>query len=191
MSQAPPISQTAAPPSSAPRLVVLMGVAGSGKSTVGRLLATQLGWQFLDSDAYHPEENRQKMSAGLPLNDGDRRPWLERLRRVLDAHLQCETGAVVACSALKRSYRRILGTERPAIALVHLAGTPELLAQRLATRRNHFFPPDLLDSQLQTLETPSGAVHLSIEQAPDALCQCIIRQCWPNPSPPNGVPPTC
>lgn len=167
--------------STAPRLAVVMGVAGSGKSTVGRLLATQLGWSFLDADAFHPEANVKKMSAGLPLDDDDRRPWLQRLRRVMDAHLNVGTGAVVACSALKRSYRRILGTERPDVALIHLEGTPELLARRLARRRDHFFPPGLLDDQLQTLETPDRALHLNIEQTPRALCRRIAGQWWSRP----------
>lgn len=180
-----------APELPVPKLVLIMGVAGSGKSTLGRLLATDLGWPFLDADAYHPDENRQKMAAGHPLNDDDRRPWLQRLRRVMDAHLEAETGAVVACSALKRSYRRILGTERPNVALIHLEGTPELLAQRLANRRDHFFPADLLNDQLATLETPARALHLNVEQSPEALCRRLVRRWWPEPRQLRGGPPTC
>jgi gluconokinase len=137
-----------------PRIWLLMGVSGCGKTVVGERLAQRLGARFVDADDLHPPENKAKMSAKVPLTDDDRRPWLERLRReVIDATPVGGT-AVLACSALKRAYRRVLMDGAPGVQLIHLHGPRELIAERLAARKGHFMPPDLLRSQLETLETP-------------------------------------
>ena len=140
----------------APRIWLLMGVCGCGKTVVGEALAARLGATFVDADKLHPPENVAKMSAKVPLTDADRQPWLERVRReVIDA---TPAGAVtvLGCSALKRSYRRVLMEGAPGVQLVHLHGTRELIAGRLAARKGHFMPPELLDSQLATLEAPDA-----------------------------------
>lgn len=129
--------------------VIAMGVSGSGKSTVGALLARELGGEFLDGDDLHPAANVEKMAAGIPLDDQDREPWL----REIGARMAGATGTmVIGCSALKRSYRDIIRTAAPDTAFVHMRGSRELLAERMAARPGHFMPLSLLDSQLATLE---------------------------------------
>jgi len=131
-----------------------MGVSGSGKTTVGRALAARLGLPFTDGDDLHPRANVEKMAAGIPLTDEDRAPWLDAVGDVLAAG-----DAVVACSALRRTYRDRLRTAAPDLALVFLHGDPELLVSRLRGRAGHFMPASLLDSQLATLEPPSADEH--------------------------------
>ena len=133
-----------------PPLIVAMGVSGSGKSTVGALLAERLGVTFLDADDLHPLTNLDKMSAGVPLTDDDRWPWLARVGEAMAE--ASGTGIVVACSALKRSYRDAIRAEAPAAYFVHLDGSREVLADRLGSREGHFMPATLLDSQLEALE---------------------------------------
>lgn len=163
-------------PTEGVRAVVLMGVCGTGKTTIGRLLSKHLGWEFFDGDDFHPESNVAKMAAGRPLEDEDRRPWLEALRSLLDRRLEGGRETILACSALRTSYRSILGTERPSVLLVHLKGSPQLLARRLATRQGHFMPAGLLESQLATLEDPgSGALQLDVEATPPELCLEVVR----------------
>lgn len=129
--------------------VIAMGVSGCGKSTVGRLLAQELGGEFLDGDDLHPEANVAKMAAGIPLDDADREPWL----RLIGEKMAGASGTmVIGCSALKRAYRDIIRAAAPDTAFVHLHGTRELLADRMAARPGHFMPVSLLDSQLATLE---------------------------------------
>ena len=153
--------------------LVLMGVAGSGKTTVGRQLADQLGWLFFDADDFHPPQNIAKMSAGQPLDDGDREPWLVRLRWLLDEHLATETPLVLACSALRERYRHALGLGRPQLGLVHLSGSRQLLAARLEQRSGHFAGVGLLDSQLATLEPPTDALVVDVAEDPELLCRRI------------------
>lgn len=129
--------------------IVAMGVAGCGKSTVGAALAERLGAGFLDGDSLHPQANIDKMAAGTPLNDDDRAPWLAEIGRRFPAS---ESSLVIACSALKRSYRDIIRDADPSVVFVHLQGTRELLDARMKARPGHFMPPSLLDSQLATLE---------------------------------------
>ncbi len=158
------------------QVVMLMGVCGTGKSTVGRLLAQRLAWPFFDGDDFHPEANRKKMESGQPLDDDDRRPWLEALRDLIRRRLTAAGPAVLACSALKQSYRQLMVLDDPRILLVHLTGPPEILAQRLRLRRDHFMPPGLLGSQLQILEPPGGeALTLDVEASPETLCDLILE----------------
>ena len=136
-------------------VVVVMGVCGSGKTEIGRLLAARLGCDLLDGDDFHPAANVEKMQAGTPLADADRWPWLDRLAAEIGARLADGRGGVVACSALARRYRDRLGITRPGVVLVHLDGDRDLLARRLAARQGHFMPATLLDSQLAALERPT------------------------------------
>ncbi len=146
-----------------PRVVIVMGVAGSGKSTIGALLASRNGGSFHDADDFHLLANIAKMTAGLPLNDRDRAPWLERLRHeVIDA---APAGGltVLACSALKKSYREQLGVGTPGVALVYLKGDAATLKNRLAARPNHYMKAGMLDSQLAILEEPLPAEGITVE----------------------------
>uniref|UniRef100_UPI00292F3BBC gluconokinase n=1 Tax=Clavibacter michiganensis TaxID=28447 RepID=UPI00292F3BBC len=160
--------------------VIVMGVSGSGKSTVGDLLAQDVGVPFIDGDDLHPEANRRKMAEGHALDDDDRRPWLEEVGRALAG--RPEGGPVVACSALKRSYRDILRAAAPDAVFVHLAGDHELLAERLGSREGHFMPSSLLASQLRTLE-PLGddeqGITLDITDDPVALADAAVRELLP------------
>jgi gluconokinase len=144
------------------RAVVVMGVAGAGKTVVGRGLARRLGWRFIDGDDHHPALNRAKMSAGIPLSDEDRWPWLDRLRALLDEGVAAGTGTVLACSALKASYRARLGTDEPHVGVVFLDGDPTVIEARLQARRGHYMPASLLGSQLAALEPPSDAVRVDV-----------------------------
>jgi gluconokinase len=152
-----------------PTVLLVMGVSGSGKSTIGRALAASLGWAFIDADDFHPPANLDKMSAGQPLTDADRAPWLNVIRERIAAALTADTPAVVACSALKQSYRDHLFVNRQRMRLVYLRGPRDLLAARLATRAGHFMPPGLLDSQLASLEEPADALVASITPPPAEL----------------------
>ncbi|MCC6415395.1 MAG: gluconokinase [Opitutaceae bacterium] len=152
-----------------------MGVAGSGKTTVGELLARELGWRFDDADAFHPPANVAKMSAGAPLTDAERAPWLAAIRRHLDDCLARGEPAVVTCSALKQHYRDVLLQSNPATALVYLQGTREQLWARISARQNHFMKPAMLDSQLAALEEPAAALVLNIAPPPTELVAAIRR----------------
>jgi carbohydrate kinase (thermoresistant glucokinase family) len=158
-----------------PRVLLLMGVSGSGKTTVGRLLAASLGWTFTDADDFHPPANVAKLSAAIPLTDDDRAPWLANVRRHIDTRLAARENTVLACSALKSSYRDLLLNDPGCVKLIHLKGSPELLATRLAGRSGHFAPPALLASQLSALEEPRYALTLDIAPDPDVLVASIRR----------------
>jgi gluconokinase len=152
-----------------------MGVAGSGKSTVGRLLAERLGWPFLDGDDLHPAENVEKMRRGIPLTDADRLPWLERMKELAAGCLSRGESAVLACSALKESYRRILSGGDPRVRFVYLRADPALLASRLEKRTGHFFARTLLDSQLAALEEPAEAIVVDASQPAEAAVRAILQ----------------
>ncbi len=159
--------------------IVLMGVSGSGKTTVGRLLAGQLGWLYQEGDALHPAANVAKMRAGTPLDDTDRWPWLHAIAAVIDGWRAAATPGVVTCSALKRAYRDIIVGARADVALVYLHGSRALLLERMQHRTDHFMPASLLDSQLATLEEPAPdehAVRVAIGPAPDALVAAILAR---------------
>jgi gluconokinase len=155
-------------------IIVLMGVSGSGKTTVGRMLADHLGWEFDDGDALHPAANRDKMSRGVPLTDADRAPWLRRVRRLIESRTQRQINAIVACSALKRAYRDTIVVDPAQVRVVYLKGSQELIARRLAARVGHFMPPSLLPSQFEALEEPSGATTVDISGTPEQTVNAII-----------------
>ena len=164
---------------SAPRSYVVMGVAGAGKSTVGAALAHALGREFVEGDAYHPASNVQRMAAGIPLTDADRAPWLEALAARLRAAEEVGAGLVMACSALKRSYREVLRAGADGITFIYLHGDRGLLAGRLAQRRDHFMPPSLLDSQLAALEPPASdedAWAYDISLAPREIVAAVVER---------------
>src|SRR5438552_269499 len=151
-------------------IVVLMGVSGSGKTTIGRVLAQELGWSFIDADDYHPAANVEKMHRGLPLNDDDRRPWLQTLRRLADDATERHEDVVLACSALKHAYQEYLEQDVPEnVRYVYLSGSEELIRQRLAARKGHFMNPGLLHSQFETLEPPEDAVVIDVTPSPEAV----------------------
>ncbi|MFF0478551.1 gluconokinase, GntK/IdnK-type [Streptomyces sp. NPDC004284] len=160
-----------------PRLLLVVGVSGSGKSTVGRLLAARLGWEYRDADEFHSEADRAKMAAGHALTDSDRGPWLEAIGEWMDGAIAARRQAVVTCSALKRAYRDTLLEGRPEVLLVYLHGSHELLGARLAGRHGHFFPADLLDTQLAVLQEPEPDEHplvVEIDQPPEAVVTAVL-----------------
>jgi len=149
-------------------IAIVMGVTGSGKTTVGRLLAEQLGWTFADADDFHPRANVEKMERGVPLNDDDRAPWLDRLRVQIMNWIANGQSAVLACSALKRNYRQELSVG-PEVRFVYLKGSPELIAKRLRLRRGHFADEKILAGQFADLEEPETAVTVDIAQTPEKI----------------------
>jgi gluconokinase len=162
-----------------PCALILMGVSGSGKSTIADQLARRLRWRYEDGDKFHPASNVAKMSAGHPLTDDDRWPWLQAIADEIDRVCGIGQRAVIACSALKRAYRDILVHGRSDVRIVYLKGTQELIAKRLAARKNHFMPPGLLDSQFRTLEPPDASenpVTVSIDATVEVIVDDIIRR---------------
>ncbi|MGA7953704.1 MAG: gluconokinase [Gloeobacterales cyanobacterium] len=149
-------------------IIILIGVSGSGKTTVGQALSTLTGWSFLDADDYHPEANISKMSRGEPLTDADRAPWLEILRTEIAARLACGEDAILACSALKKAYRQQLQVDPAQVHCVYLKVSPELLQNRLEQRPDHFMKPSMLSSQLETLEEPDSTEALTVEVLADS-----------------------
>jgi gluconokinase len=153
-------------------IVVLMGVTGVGKTTVGRMVALDLGWVFLDADDFHPQENVAKMRSGVPLNDADREPWLNALRSEIDARLEARESAVLACSALKQSYRDRLAASE-AVRFVHLHGDEALIRERLLARSGHYMDPGLLASQFAALEEPHGVLVVDVRATPRDIASRI------------------
>ncbi|WP_067483186.1 gluconokinase [Actinomadura hibisca] len=158
-----------------PLVVVVTGVSGSGKTTVGELLAERLGWEYAEADDFHPPANITKMRAGTPLTDADRRPWLHAIGAWIDGRLAAGAPGVVTCSALKRSYRDLLTGGRERVLLVYLDGDKELIARRISARSGHFFKPEMLDSQFRDLEPP--APDEPVVRVPiDAPAEEIVRR---------------
>jgi carbohydrate kinase (thermoresistant glucokinase family) len=162
-----------------PPILVIMGVSGSGKSTVAKKLAARLGWPFVEGDTLHPEINIAKMHAGIPLTDADRQPWLERVAAWIDAQRANKQPGIITCSALKRAYRQFIIGDRPEVRLVYVRGGRDLIAQHFAGRQDHFMPASLLRSQIDTLEEPDPSEDpLTIEASapPDQIAEEIIRR---------------
>ncbi len=159
-----------------PVVLVMMGVSGSGKTTIAQGVAAQVGWDVVEGDRFHPLANIAKMSSGIPLDDADRLPWLRAIATVIDQHLEAGKSAVVACSALKRAYRDILIGSRKNVPLVYLQGSRELIGERVAARKDHFMPPALLDSQFATLEEPGADEHpivVSVLPTPPVIVEAV------------------
>ncbi len=160
------------PANNRPVIAVVMGVSGSGKTTVASLLADTFGWAFQEGDKLHPPANVEKMSRGTPLTDADRLPWLRKIAEVIDGWRAQGQSGVVTCSALKRSYRDIIAGDRPDVRLIYLKGSPDLIRRRMAQRHGHFMPSSLLDSQFSILEEPSpdeNAIVVDIGRPPEQI----------------------
>ncbi|MDC7221198.1 MAG: gluconokinase [Spirochaetales bacterium] len=157
-------------------VILIMGVSGCGKTTVGELTAQALGWPYLEADSFHPEENLRKMSGGTPLTDEDRWPWLEAIRQKIAAFQRRGESAVFTCSALKESYRQFLGEGlgKP-IEWVYLKGSYETIRERMASRKGHYFKSDMLKSQFDALEEPDYGLILSIDDSPEQLSRAIVN----------------
>jgi gluconokinase len=157
------------------QIILIMGVAGSGKSTIGQRLAQELAWPYYEADDFHSAANKAKMSAGTPLTDDDRAPWLAAIRAEIDRCIAQRECAVFTCSGLKDHYRRVLLSGAPEVTLVYLHGDADTLFQRLSQRSGHFMKPAMLQSQLDALEVPSDALTLDIRETPADLV-ATIRQ---------------
>jgi gluconokinase len=156
------------------RFILVMGVAGSGKTFIGKALANQLGWDFYDADDFHPPSNIAKMASGAPLNDDDRTPWLIALHQLISACLKENRPGVLACSALKEKYRQILLGDQTNVQIVYLKGSYELIRSHLAGRAEHFMKPEMLQSQFVALEEPADALTMDISLPVDEIVGKII-----------------
>jgi gluconokinase len=165
--------------STSPCALILMGVSGSGKTTIGERLAARMSWRYEDADTFHPASNVAKMSAGQPLTDDDRWPWLKAIAAEIDRACAAGERVVIGCSALRRAYRDVLVHGRDDVRFIYLDGTQALIADRLGQRKGHFMPPGLLASQFQTLEPPTPderAVTVSIDAQVEVIVDRIISQ---------------
>ena len=158
------------------RFVIVMGVAGSGKTTVGELLAKELGWSFHDADGFHPPENIEKMTNGIPLTDSDRIPWLAALHDLISTSLKENRLAVLACSALKESYRQKLLEGNEGVQIVYLKGSYDLLWSRLSLRKDHYMKPQMLRSQFEALEEPANALTVDVSMPVKDIVNEVLKQ---------------
>lgn len=160
-------------------ILLVMGVSGSGKTTVGAMLAGRLGWTYAEADDFHPPANVAKMHQGIPLTDEDREPWLAAIAAWMDERIAAGQSAVVTCSALKRAYRDLLRDGRPQVRLVYLHGTKDLIGRRMAARHGHFFPAKLLESQFADLEEPRPDEHpvvVSVDAPAAEIVDAIVQR---------------
>lgn len=153
-----------------------MGVSGSGKTTVGRKLAAELGWEYFEADDFHPAANIAKMSRGEPLTDADRAPWLARIRAKMEDRAGAGASAVFTCSALKAAYRRVLTDGLPGVLIVHLHGDPETIVERVRGRRGHFMKAEMVRSQFEALEPPAAALTIDTRRAPEEIVARIREE---------------
>ena len=158
------------------RFLIVMGVSGSGKTSVGKALAEYLRWEFYDADDFHPPENVAKMASGLPLDDSDRAPWLAALHDLISSSLQQNKSGVLACSALKERYRQQLLQGNDGVQLVYLKGSYDLIWSRMATRTDHYMKPHMLHSQFEALEEPSNALTVDISLSVEEILQLVLEQ---------------
>jgi gluconokinase len=164
----------------APLVFLIMGVSGSGKTTLAEALAKRLGWDFLDADHFHPPENIAKMTAGIPLDDSNRTPWLAALHERLLAILKAERRPVLACSALKEKHRAQLLDGLDGVVIVHLAGSFDVIHSRLEGRRGHFMKAEMLRSQFDALESPEHALIVDVSTPLDEAVEMILKTCFPD-----------
>jgi gluconokinase len=157
-------------------ILVLMGVSGSGKTTIGAMLAEALQWRFYEGDDLHSAANRSKMAHGIALTDADRLPWLHRIRRLIERCLSDGVDAVIACSALKRSYRQAIVTDARQVRVVYLKGSPKLIKGRLGKRKGHFMPSSLLPSQFEALEEPRDAITIDVADPPAQIVEAVRKR---------------
>ena len=172
-----------------PCALIVMGVSGSGKSTIAGRLAERLKWRCEDGDKFHPKSNVEKMSAGHPLTDEDRRPWLQAIADEIDRVRRDRERVVIACSALKRAYRSILVHGRNDVRIIYLEGSRELIGKRLNMRKGHFMPPTLLESQFNTLEPPDKSedpIVVDIAPSVEAIVDHIVAELKPDPAGPTA-----
>ncbi|HJR78984.1 MAG TPA: gluconokinase [Anaerolineales bacterium] len=158
------------------RFIIVMGVAGSGKTTVGQSLAGQLGWDFYDADGFHPPENISKMASGIPLDDSDRAPWLASLHALIAASLKEDRPGVLACSALKESYRQRLLDGNHDVLIVYLKGGFDLIWSRISARNDHYMKPQMLRSQFEALEEPKDVLTVDVSKSVEEIVQEILEQ---------------
>ena len=161
------------------KAIILMGVSGCGKTSVGEALSAKLGWPFYDGDDFHPQANIDKMAQGIPLDDDDRQPWLERLHALIVEQLDQGRSLIVASSALKESYRQTLKGDRDEVAFVHLVGGFDLIYDRMKQRSDHYMKAEMLQSQFDTLEKPQDALSVPIDQSVSAIVEAIGEQLDP------------
>jgi gluconokinase len=159
----------------ATRFIIVMGVSGSGKTSVGKSLAEHLGWDFYDADDFHPPANVSKMARGIPLDDSDRAPWLAALHDLISCSLQKDRPGVLACSALKERYRQQLLDGNPAVQFVYLKGTYDLIWSRMSARTDHYMKPHMLQSQFETLEEPDNALVIDIATSVEEIVREILK----------------
>ena len=157
-------------------VIILMGVAGSGKTTIGKMFSERLGWNFYDGDDYHPKENLEKMRRGIPLTDDDRWPWLKAIEELINSRLNDNQKSIIACSALKREYREYLKQDKEDIVFVYLKGDEKTLRERISSRHGHFAGVDLLESQLDTLEGPHNVLTVDISRKPEEITDYLIER---------------
>jgi gluconokinase len=155
-------------------VIIVIGVSGSGKTTVGQALANRLGWMFNDADNFHSKINIKKMQQGIPLNDADRQPWLKRLNNAISQFLESNINAILACSALTAQYRQLLSSDSKQVKFVYLCGSFDLIEQRLKQRKGHYMNSNLLQSQFDLLEEPTDALVIDITQSVEANTEQII-----------------
>lgn len=156
-------------------IIILMGVSGSGKTTIGEKLSERLGWRFYEGDDFHPKANIEKMHKGIPLTDEDRAPWLEALSELIGSVDQAHKSAIIACSALKEDYRERLKERAINVKFVFLKGSYDLIEKRITQRHGHFMNPELLKSQFDTLEEPEKVLVIDVSKTPEEIVDLIIK----------------